>query len=288
MKRRLAVALLLACACPAIAMQDDPSTQPATQPAVSEEEGAAAFERGVEAMNNGDWAVAESNLATAAAARPESTSAWFNLALVRSAQDKHEAAIEALQKVVELEPDDWQARAAQLPALEALDRGEEAQAMADELRQMYADGNIDAERFPRQRYMIGEQQVMAYEYFTLQGPRGVRYVFFLIDDEGMVQHRYSLGSYDFTTEASRAVGEIGPNERVWHLDGYSPDNAHQTFGFFNEPPSYTQTRGFVEQIVTQKADAISGTKRDDDGNVTITIGDPATKPGTQPATQPNQ
>ena len=69
----------------------------------------------------------------------------------------------------------------------------------------------------------------------------------------------SLGSYDSTTNISRELGEIGPDDRVFHLDGYAPDGSHYTYAFYNSEPDYDTVRKLVFKVLAGKHSAISST-----------------------------
>ena len=102
---------------------------------------------------------------------------------------------------------------------------------------------------------------MVFEHFELKGERALRYAFEIIDPEkGKSKYRISLGSYEPTTQFARETGQIGKNERMYHLDGYYPDGVHATFGFFTKEPSYEDTRKSVIAILQGKKQPTSSSK----------------------------
>ncbi len=62
----------------------------------------------------------------------------------------------------------------------------------------------------------------------------------------------SLGTYEKTNQKSKAVGEIGPNDRLFHLDGYLPDGSHDTYDYYKYEPSYDQTKFVVLDILANR------------------------------------
>jgi hypothetical protein len=54
-----------------------------------------------------------------------------------------------------------------------------------------------------------------------------------------------------TTQIARESGEIGPKDRMWHLDSYT-ERGHQTLGMFHAEPSYADTRKMAIDAVEGK------------------------------------
>ena len=265
---------LLATVLPLSAM-GQPTTRPTTAPTATTQptaaEGAAAFAEGLEAMKAGDDEKAEPLLLLAAQAKPDSINAWFNLALVRQRQNKYESALEAFDRVAELNESDWQAHVGRAQALHGLDRPADAQAAVDRVRELREQTGFEADLFVRERFKHNEQDVLVIEHFELTGERGVKYVFYLLDDENKPLHRYSLGSYAMTNDVLRDMGQLEEGERLWHLDGYDAKENHETFGFVEQVLTYDQTKDAVLKILDEKVKAISGTTRNEDGSTQITL-----------------
>ena len=69
----------------------------------------------------------------------------------------------------------------------------------------------------------------------------------------------SLGSYDATTEFASATGSVGPDERVFHLDGYVPNGNHYTYAFFNSMPKYEVIKEMALKACAGEQDVVSST-----------------------------
>ena len=262
----ISVALItLACGGPLAAAQDKapPATQPATQPSPEVmEQARAAFAEGVEAMQADELEEAEAAFARVVELDSSATNAWYNLADLRRSLDDYEGAIEAADRVIEAEPNTTDVRALKTQMLHTLGRDEAAQACVDELlaARAAAPGG-DEPYFRREWLTVGGTRLLAVQHYELEGERAVRYVFYVVEDE-KVKERYSLGSYEMTTLISRQMGEIGPDERLFHLDYYPADGGHKTFGFYDEEPTYVAARAAVERAILGDDAAVSETTKD--------------------------
>ena len=58
----------------------------------------------------------------------------------------------------------------------------------------------------------------------------------------------SLGSYEVTTQVAREKGEIGPGERIWHLDEVR-EKSHRALAFFKKEPTYDEIAAQVAAIL---------------------------------------
>jgi hypothetical protein len=86
--------------------------------------------------------------------------------------------------------------------------------------------------------------------FEVSGKKGEKSLF-----------RITLGSYDFSTQAARQLGQIEKDERMFHLDSYAGRD-HATFAMIGAKPlSYEQTRKLVVEIIEGKRRPISGSSR---------------------------
>ena len=98
--------------------------------------------------------------------------------------------------------------------------------------------------------------VHAYEYDDLIGPFGRLHAFWIMYPERPTV--ISQGSYDLTTQIAREMGDIGPSNRIYHVDRYeqgepvinsdsttSVFRSHSTITMTLEPLNYEQ----VKQIV---------------------------------------
>jgi hypothetical protein len=115
---------------------------------------------------------------------------------------------------------------------------------------------LQAESFCREQAVIEGRPVMAFQNFEPHGDRMIFLTFYLLGPDGRDTARLSLGSYDLTTQAAREAGDIGPNERIYHLDYYA-GRTHATYAFFRALPSYDQVRASVGQILRGELTAVS-------------------------------
>ena len=99
---------------------------------------------------------------------------------------------------------------------------------------------------------------MAFETFEPAGDRRVYYTFYLPGPDGQPRGQYSLGSYDQTTQIAREVGDIGKNERLYHLDWYA-ERVHATYEFYRALPGYETVRADVVAAITGAKRPVSST-----------------------------
>lgn len=113
--------------------------------------------------------------------------------------------------------------------------------------------------FTRDYFRTSGKRVEALEYFELEGERALKYVFYVTDPANGEETRLSLGSYELTTLFMRQRGEIGQDERAFHLDEYGV-NSHLTWAFFHGEPSYDEVRNLVEEILAGKHEPLSSSR----------------------------
>ncbi|MEM7122121.1 MAG: hypothetical protein AAF563_12630 [Pseudomonadota bacterium] len=97
--------------------------------------------------------------------------------------------------------------------------------------------------------------VHAYAYDRLVGPYGRIHAFWIMSPEGMGTSTISQGSYDFTTDVSRELGEIGQNQRLYHVDMYrvvGELNTHSTLGMTLGPISYDDMKRIVTEYLEKQ------------------------------------
>lgn len=205
------------------------------------------FQEAMADAEAGRLAEGADKLETVAAATRHPGVLW-NLGTMRAQLEEHERALAVWDAYRRLVPEDWRARSKVIQACQALgdtarrDR-ERAELLA--LHAAGADPELAAERnFCREQFQAGGRPVVAYEHFDPSGPHRVFYAFLVGHPDGTLEGRYSLGSYDFTTEPARERGDIGPDERIYHLDWYA-GSLHSTLGFYNVLPDYDQVRAHV-------------------------------------------
>jgi hypothetical protein len=232
-------------------------------------------------------------LETVAAATRHPGVLW-NLGTMRAQLGEHERALAVWDAYRRLVPEDWRARSKVIQACQALgdtarrDR-ERAELLA--LHRAGGDPELAEERyFCCEQFEVGGRPVVAHEVFEPAGPLRVFYAFLVGHPDGTLEGRYSLGSYDFTTEPARERGEIGPDERIYHLDWYA-GNLHSTLGFYGVLPDYDQVRAHVVAALTGAMRPVSHSIRPeppaDGGGLDAARGDsPAPPPPAQPPAPP--
>ena len=216
----------------------------------------------VAAAEGGRIAQAVEIMETVAARTPEYPNVHWNLGLWYAQLQQPAKALAAWQAYRGLEPDDWRVRAKLIQTYQAL--GDTAQrdrerAALLELRRSGTDAELARQdSYCREQFRVGTQDVMAFETFEPAGERRVFYTFHLPGPDGQSRGRYSLGSYEQTTQIARAVGQIGKSERLYHLDWYA-EGVHATHAFYQARPTYAQVRADVVAAITGAKQPLSGT-----------------------------
>lgn len=202
-------------------------------------------------------------------ADPNDQEALYDLGLASYLDEEYPQAIEAWERLAKLAPDDWQLRAKLIQAYWAAGKQREADKAIKELRDARVTGKAqdlkDSKFFIRDQFVIGDVRVFTLEYFELEGERPLLWKFVMRSGDKTRDRHFSLGSYDSTTEAMRAMGDIGPKERAFHLDGYWDNGDHETFGFFKGRPDYETVRKQVAEILNGKRAPMSSTTRTRNG-----------------------
>ncbi len=92
----------------------------------------------------------------------------------------------------------------------------------------------------RERLVTEAGEIFAIEFGPPAGEYAKLYLFLLVRD-GCERKVFSVGSFNFRTEMARESGEIGPEERRYHLDLFDPDQ-HTTLEFRSQVPRYEEMR----------------------------------------------
>lgn len=187
--------------------------------------------------------------------------ALWNLGTLRAQLQQHDRALRAWEGYRLLAPDDWRARAKVIQACHGLGDTARVEREREELlalRRSGAHPDLAAEpHYCREQFRVGEHPVVAYEHFDPAGPQRVFYAFVVGNADGTRAGRYSVGSYDFTTEFAREAGRIGPEERIFHLDWYAGP-LHSTRGFYASLPSYADVRAQVAEELAGERSPVGG------------------------------
>ncbi|QRK10367.1 tetratricopeptide repeat protein [Archangium violaceum] len=190
---------------------------------------------------------------------PAFAMAHYNAGQIQQLKGNHAAALERFQKAAELEPQDWRTRAKLVQLHQALGHKEQRDAEREALLLLRQAGKVDKEYFIREQFSEAGRNVMVVENFELEGDWARRYEFQVYTpDQERPSLVISLGSYSFANTFAREKDPNGP--RLFHLDGYHPDNAHDTYGFFQGEPSYDETREMVLSVLRGELKPMSSTK----------------------------
>lgn len=207
---------------------------------------------------------AELHFSEAVAQKPEDVDSHYNLGQLYQTENDHEKAIKYFERVVALKPDEWRAIGKLVQEYEAVNDPTKRDAAVDRIYRVWRSGT--APELMKQGFYVRDQmdvengKLFALEYFELIGERPRKYVFNLQDPQsGEFVFSVSLGSYEATNKFAKATGDIATNERLYHLDGYSPNGSHYTYAFFVELPSYTVAKEFTLKALSGELKAASST-----------------------------
>lgn len=194
--------------------------------------------------------------------KPNDVDLNYNLGQLYQNTSQHVKAKMYFSKVIELEPTDWKAIRKIVQLNQSIGDSSERDKAIKKIYSLWRTSNVD--ELVKQGFFIREQsfiesgKLFVLEYFDLRGERARKYVFKITDPvTGNNKFEISLGSYDATTRGARALDEIGPNDRLYHLDGYTPNGSHHTYAFFNSLPNYDDVRELVFEILNGGRTAIS-------------------------------
>ncbi|WP_158501712.1 tetratricopeptide repeat protein [Vitiosangium sp. GDMCC 1.1324] len=190
---------------------------------------------------------------------PDFAMAHYNAGQLYQLRGEAAPALERFQKAAELEPQDWRTRAKLVQLHQALGHKAQRDTEREALLLLHQAGKVDKDYFVREQFNEAGRTVMAVENFELEGDWARRYEF-QVYAPGQERPTLviSLGSYAFANAFAREKDPTGP--RLFHLDGYHPDNAHDTYGFFQGEPSYDETREMVLSILRGQLKPMSSTK----------------------------
>ena len=193
------------------------------------------------------------------AASPDRPTALYNGGLAAYQAGQFDVAVEWWERLHGLEPKDTGVLAKLVQAHQARGEREKRDATRAELLRQRAQ-LPEAERRKRERYCrdqfrVGDQRVMAFEYFELTGDRALRYRFSILDADGAEKEYVSLGSYEMTTRVARELEQIGKEDRLFHLDGYfGKAKNYAAFDVFKKEPGYDDVREAVIEIVKKRTE----------------------------------
>lgn len=214
--------------------------------------------------NDGSIQKAEEHYLAALKKEPDDPDSNYNLGQLYQNTNEHQLAIKYFSIVVDLDATEWRAIAKIVQENEVLGKLEAKDIAIREMYDLWRRAEVgdlqDQGFFIREQREIDGGKLFVLEYFELKGERARKFIFKLQDVvTGDSKFEVSLGSYDVTTQISRELGEIGADERVYHLDGYGPDGSHYTFAFFHSVPDYEVVREMALKVLSGELEAISST-----------------------------
>jgi len=210
------------------------------------ENSALAFEAGCIEMERGDSKAAAGLFKRSSDLEPLAANPAFNCGQAYQNLQMHKEALTYFQRAAKSEPDDRRACSKVIQTFEALGQKKERDRERERMLTLKKAGKVHEEHYCRDQFMVGGDRVLVLEYFELRGDRAVRYSFLIRNNKSDEPiWKISLGSYDYLTEFSRAQGEIGKEQRIFHLDDYPRDGGHATIRMFKSEPSYDETKALV-------------------------------------------
>ena len=205
----------------------------------------------------GDQEGAERWLRRAVEVDPAYYNGWFNLGQFAQGRNQPAEALTMFQKAAAIKPDELAPRAKIMQCLQSLDRLPERDKAREEVFAVYAAGKTRETIFCRDLFESGSKRISVYEYFEPTGLRAVRYSFTIADKSGQkAVETVSLGSYEAITLLARQKRQIGPAERMYHIDRYYP-GGHATYAMFKQEPSYDEVRKIVLEMLQGKREPLA-------------------------------
>ena len=193
----------------------------------------------------------------------ENEDIFWNLGLAATEIHANDKALNAWLGYRRVAPNDWRGRAKLVQAYQAVGnlkgRDEERAALIN-LWEMGKDANLKKEAtFCREQIIEANWRVFVLEHFRPAGEYMVVYTF-EVRAPGAENYRISLGSYEGTNQVGWETGRRPRNVRLYHLDLYRP-KLHETYGFYEGPPSYETVRAAVMSIIAGESNALSSTRQ---------------------------
>ncbi len=195
---------------------------------------------------------------------PNNATLMYNAGLMAYLAEKPQEAAEFWSREKALEPNNWRLRAKLVQAYEAVGNAKQRDAEREgllQLREKSKDEELKKLKYYcRDQFTAGKDRVMVFEHFELAGDHAVRLRFLVLGpDCETVQAKYSLGSSRQTVELARSLKEIGPDDRLFHLDGYlNGGRSHRTYTFYKNEPKYDDVKNAVKEILEGKRKPTSG------------------------------
>ena len=207
------------------------------------------------------------DLREALKADPYDRLSLYNLGLMNYLEGEYKFAINYWVRLKDLEPNDWHVRAKLIQAYSASKDIENREKEIKEIINKRNSGKYEDLSskgfFIRDQFAVDDKTIFVFDYYDMNpewklGPMIWKFYIKYSNpvDDGLF---ISLGSYDATTEFSRSMGEIGADERLYHLDGYWESGKHSTYGFYKTKPDYDMIKNQVIDIIKGKKKERSST-----------------------------
>ena len=232
---------------------------------MSEKEAEALFAKANDQLAKKEYGAAQSNYEALLKILPDNPALLYNGGFAAFLKGDVETALRLWTQLKALEPEDWQVRAKLIQTYQRLDRIADRDRERNELFDLRRSGKIkelnEQIEYCRDRFTAGGRSVWAFELFELKGPRGLRYVFSVMNDDDSEDYRISLGSYDMTNSVWRETTKPTPkkDERLFHLNGYFKNGAHATYAMIPGEPTYETTKKMVVGVLEKTNKPISAT-----------------------------
>jgi len=99
----------------------------------------------------------------------------------------------------------------------------------------------------REKLATGSGEIVAVEFGPLTGDYGKLWLFLLVR-QGCERKVLSVGSFEYLTEIARQNGDVGANERRYHVDLFDAET-HQVLEYRTSPPAYEEMREIALSVL---------------------------------------
>jgi len=184
------------------------------------------FKKANSQLEKKEYAAALINYRAGLKVLPDDPSLLYNGGFAAMLGKDYATAAELWSRLRKIDPDDWQVRAKLIQVYQALEKIPERDKERADLIDLWKKGNNQELKkqieFCRERFTAGGREILVFELFEFKGPRGMRYVFSVMNESGKEDYRISLGSYDLTNSIWQETTKPKPKHgfRLFHLDGY--------------------------------------------------------------------
>lgn len=227
---------------------------------------AVAFDRARTAFNHGDAASALAQVEALLTRSPENLNALYFSAVVNFQVGNVDAARGRIEHVVRLAGNYFEAWQLMVQVTQAQGDVVRRDAAIDRLKIAIKTANDPDIRnkagFVRDRIRVGDQVLLAVDYFDRNGTDFTRYQF-VLDGSAIYQERGLLLRTDTeTTENWRTTALLAPDTQLFHLDLVDPTSAGEDkvaiYEFYVGEPDYDTVRAEVLKVLRGEVRPLSG------------------------------